>query len=451
MQDMQRPAMSADGRNRTVEEARILDYLLLCGWAREARHGDRAPAEREARTALDRWVGFGLPFVRSADGERRFDPAEVVNMLKWTGAQHGDPFWEERFIATGRALIRAFHRSPPAQGAPPPPATLAPTRFEFTLQREFALQYFGSGARTTLRMPLPLEDHSLQGLTVECIGPPDVDVDFALAPGRLDARFATPPAPTITLSTRMSFTVGPGVPEPRAVPLSRTERELYTRPTEGLVRIGPRIAALAARLTGGERNAWTAATNFWNFVRDELTWGVVDYHLLDAARPLDHVLEAGWYDCQLGSALLVALCRACGIPARIVSGYLLYPASPSYHWWAEVWLDDRGWVPLDTIGSDLSARGRDESWRDYFLGQVDYRMKSEILPRFFNRSPGLHLPAAWRMLSRADGEATEVGLFASATGEPVYRDRIVVRHEAGASRNAGGSGAAASSVNASPL
>ena len=357
MQNMKRPPLGADGRNRIFEEGCIVDYLLLCGWARESRCGDRAPAKREARLALDRWVGLGLPFERPAGGVRHFDPAEVLNMLKWSGAQHGDPFWEERFIATGRALIRAFHPSPAAHGVPPRPAMLMPTRIDFTLQREFDLRYFGTGTRTLLRMPLPLEDHALRELAIECVAPPEVDVDFAIAPGRVDARFAAPEAPMITLGVRVSFTVGPGVPDPQPLPLSLIERKLYTRPAEGLIKVDARIAALAARLAGGERDAWIAATKFWNFVHDELTWGAVDYALLDADRPLDHVLDTGWYDCQAGSALLVALCRAIDIPARIVSGYLLYPASPSYHWWAEVWLDDRGWIPLDTIGSDLTAGG----------------------------------------------------------------------------------------------
>ncbi|NDP42265.1 MAG: hypothetical protein GZ089_06040, partial [Aromatoleum sp.] len=61
---MKRPAMRIDVRYRSVEEARIIDYLLLCGWAREVRGGDRDAAEREARAALDRWASLGLPFAR---------------------------------------------------------------------------------------------------------------------------------------------------------------------------------------------------------------------------------------------------------------------------------------------------------------------------------------------------------------------------------------------------
>lgn len=447
MQRMKRPAMGADGRNRTVDETRIVDYLVLCGWSREAHSEDRAPAERAARAALDGWIALGLPFARTADGARRFDPAEVVNFLKWAGAALGDPFWEERFIANTRELVRAFH-SPIAPGVSPPPATLGPRRFTVTVQREFALQE-AAGAHALLRLPLPLEDDALRDLAIECIAPPGVDVDFAIAPGRLDARFAPPPAPTITLGVRLSFTARPSLTNPQSAPLTPADRKLYTRSAEGLVRISPQVQALAARLVGIEREPWSAVRRFWNFLVDELTCGVIDYEKLDAARPLDHVLESGWFDCQLGSALLVALCRTQNIPARIVSGYLLYPLSPAYHWWAEAWLADRGWIPLDTICADLSTRGRDAPWRDYFVGQLDYRMKTEVLPRLFNRSPGLRLPAAWRILARADREVTEIGPYACATGALIFRDRIVVRHGADASSIA--AAGPSLSVNAGPL
>jgi hypothetical protein len=164
---------------------------------------------------------------------------------------------------------------------------------------------------------------------------------------------------------------------------------------------------------------------------DRLTCGVVHYDQLDVMPATDWVLETGWFDCQLGSALLVALCRAKGIPARIVSGYLLYAPSPSPHFWAEVWVEGRGWVPLDTLCSDLSARGRDRPWRDYFAGQLDYRMKTQCFPRLFNSSPTFRLPPAWHLLVRPEGEGAEIGFFANDSGSLVYRDRISVRPEGG--------------------
>ncbi len=191
---------------------------------------------------------------------------------------------------------------------------------------------------------------------------------------------------------RATFTAHPGVPDPQALPLTPADRELYTRPVEGLVNVTPAVRELAQRLAGTEPDPSRVVRRFWDFVLDELTCGIVDYAEVDPQRPTEHPLDTGWFDCQMSSALLVALCRSRGLPARIVSGYLLYVESPSIHWWVEVALPGRGWVPMDTMAYDLSARGRDAGWRDHFFGALDYRMKCECLPRIFNRSPGFRLP-----------------------------------------------------------
>ncbi len=427
MTDMKRPILDADGRYRTVGESIILEQLVMYTWPNEARSGEAGPGIREARAALERWIDLGLPCAQAEAGGRCFDPAEVMNFMKWAGARHGDPYWEDRYVEAQRDLIRGFHSSTTEANVAPAPSALSPRRFVVTLCREFDLRGNSAGTRTALRLPLPLEDEALRDLEVDCIAPTDVDIDFRVAPGRLDARFTAPHSPTIALSVRLAFTACAAASGARPAELSESDRDLYTRPTEALVRISPQVAALAARLAGSEKDPWTVSVRFWNYVLDELTCGVVDYQRLDEARPLDHVLDNGWFDCQLSSALLTALCRSRDIPARVVSGYLIYPARPSYHWWTEVWLADRGWVPLDTMCSDLSVRGRDAGWRDYFLGELDYRMKSEVLPRHFNRSPGLRLPLAWRMLTRADAGETGIALVDCATGVPAFRDRIAIR------------------------
>src|SRR5450631_3075901 len=83
-------AIRADARYRIVDEDRIIDLLVLCGWAHEVQQGKRASAVQGAAAALDRWIAAGLPFAPTADGARRFDPVEVVNFLKDVGQRNGD-------------------------------------------------------------------------------------------------------------------------------------------------------------------------------------------------------------------------------------------------------------------------------------------------------------------------------------------------------------------------
>lgn len=52
-------------------------------------------------------------------------------------------------------------------------------------------------------------------------------------------------------------------------------------------------------------------------------------------------------DCGQYSYLFIALSRACGIPARLVSGFMLAPDTVSYHVWSEVQFPGVGWLPVD--------------------------------------------------------------------------------------------------------
>ena len=86
-----------------------------------------------------------------------------------------------------------------------------------------------------------------------------------------------------------------------------------------LIRISPRIRTLAAELAGSAQGPWATVQRFWDFILDQLISGIMHYDQLDVPYPADQVLDAGWFDCQLGSALLAALCRARRIPARLVA------------------------------------------------------------------------------------------------------------------------------------
>lgn len=66
-------------------------------------------------------------------------------------------------------------------------------------------------------------------------------------------------------------------------------------------------------------------------------------------------LEAGSGDCSEYSSVFVALCRAAGIPAQVVVGYVVDWHTTPLHAWAEVYLEDLGWVQFDPTYAD---RGR---------------------------------------------------------------------------------------------
>jgi transglutaminase-like putative cysteine protease len=416
--------LTSGPRYRTVPEVDILDQLRLFGWAFEGRRNDNPSLGAEIRYVLDRLIRAGLPHERAGDGGRRFDPVELVNFVKQAGLHHGNRLWEERFVATGRRLAEEF--GPPGGGGPPTLESFGDRSFSVALARDFHLPHARAGTQVRLRLPLPLEDRALEGLAIDPVLPAGLDADMTITPGRLDACFIMPSTPMVTLAATVSFRARPTVSGSPAAPLHPAETELYTRPRESLLVVSPRLRALAASLSEGTRDPEAMVRRFWAFMFDRLQYGLVHYDALPAAEPLDGILQGGWYDCQMGAALFAALCRASGVPARLISGYLLYPTAPTYHTWSEVWFDDRGWTPFDFGCWDLSAGGRDAAWRDYFYGRIDYRMKTQVMPRIFTGTPMARFPPAWHRLQRLEPEGASVAYTAMESGVLVFRDRITV-------------------------
>ena len=428
-------------RYRIADEASIVAMLVLYGWAIETRRGRAAEAGHEAAAALERWIAMGLRFERDADGARRFDVAEVLNFVKGPAHDHGDPGYA-RFVRQARTMMLDFHDGRGTLDAPPAADTLPPERFTVTLEREYALGEGRPGREVRLRMPMPIEDATLSDLRYEVLAPPGTHPDVSTAPGRLDVRLAAPESRTIVVGARWSFVHSPANAGRGGERLDDDERELYTRPAEGIVKISPRIRALADELAGDERDPLEIVRRYLDHLVDTGHLGVVHYDELDPAAPTDWVLDAGWFDCQMGAGLVVAMCRARGMPARLVSGLQLSPA-PSGHYWFEVWIDGRGWTPFDLNISDLSFRGRDAAWRDYYVGRVDYRMKTQVLPRVFNLTPSIRFPKAWHVLARVTEDGARTTTRDDANGAIVYDDRVSVRR--------GDDAPGALRVNATPL
>lgn len=151
--------------------------------------------------------------------------------------------------------------------------------------------------------------------------------------------------------------------------------------------------------------------------------GMVHYDQVNADAPGDWVLNAGWYDCQLGSALFASMCRAQGIPARILSGHMLYRLAPGFHYWAEVWIDELGWTPFDLLTWDLSKGGRDLAWRNCFVGKIDYRMVTQCFPLAFTGPMSVRFPPAWHLINAPFDGGMEIN-FTELDGKLIYCDRV---------------------------
>jgi transglutaminase-like putative cysteine protease len=76
----------------------------------------------------------------------------------------------------------------------------------------------------------------------------------------------------------------------------------------------------------------------------------------DVGHRADEVFALGSGVCQDMTHVFLAVCRAVGLPARYVSGYLLTESEhAASHAWADVWLaDEGGWLSCDITHGELA-------------------------------------------------------------------------------------------------
>ena len=119
----------------------------------------------------------------------------------------------------------------------------------------------------------------------------------------------------------------------------------YTQPEDYIESDDPLIVETAESIAGNETNPQVIALRIANFVMENLT-----YEVQPEERGAKWALINGRGDCSEYSYLFVALCRACGIPARVQAGFVFHKINEELtdgHMWAEYYLENYGWVPVD--------------------------------------------------------------------------------------------------------
>jgi transglutaminase-like putative cysteine protease len=92
----------------------------------------------------------------------------------------------------------------------------------------------------------------------------------------------------------------------------------------------------------------------------------VDYELVGGWNTAPAVLKRGTGSCSEYTFVFIALCRAAGLPARYTGSIAIRGDDASlddvFHRWAEVYLPNYGWIPVDpSRGDEPSPEGRAEA------------------------------------------------------------------------------------------
>ncbi len=114
------------------------------------------------------------------------------------------------------------------------------------------------------------------------------------------------------------------------------------------------IKSTARQITGaaGSENAFATAKSIFKWLKEN-----TQYQLNGGAlpSPATETLRSGGGDCDDLSFLYISLCRAAGIPARFVSGYIVRETGLEPHAWVEFYAGQ--WIPVEVAGTGTSSKG----------------------------------------------------------------------------------------------
>lgn len=171
-----------------------------------------------------------------------------------------------------------------------------------------------------------------------------------------DGRYAEFVFDQLRKTETLTITIDAKLQQPDWTTLSRRRKrklpapdKSFTQPEKYIESDDATIKSIAAKIPGRTRLA--RVQGIMRYVANRLR--KVSYD------PKDHgaawALKGGKGDCTEYADLFVALCRAKGIPARCVEGFLNYiPRNDTAkHNWAEVFFDGVGWVAFDPLHVDL--------------------------------------------------------------------------------------------------
>lgn len=171
--------------------------------------------------------------------------------------------------------------------------------------------------------------------------------------------------------------------DPAGVGSYDTESALYKRYTAPSrnIAVTTKIRAQAQKLAGKETNPFLVAKKFYEHIVYDLDYSDMPHGAMEAMNIPEsvYISEQGYGDSGSQSMYFAALCRAAGIPARVSAGWRISPSgkgacSPCF--WAQVYLPNYGWVPVDTSTGQMikytdATRNLKKDFIDCFFSRLD--------------------------------------------------------------------------------
>ena len=243
----------------------------------------------------------------------------------------------------------------------------------------------------TLRVwfPLPLLTDPQQPVSVDSVMPTDY---LKLPPAGGDISLAYMEVPLSELQGDLNASIALSFThfeqhfsiDPSLVGSYDENDETYRKYTRsyGNTTITPDIRETARKVVGAEKNPYLVARKLYDYVVHSINYSLMPETLWPYGKPASvYVHENGFGDCGGQSMYFSALCRSIGIPARATGGKQMLAGTYQDHFWAEFFLPNYGWVPVDTSVGQLAeyvTNINDEQRREFedffFANQDNMRM-----------------------------------------------------------------------------
>lgn len=404
---------------KVVALTEMEDHLLSQGWGGDWLNGQDAEAMVIVRNHVQQWLATGMPYTADENGHIKVDPVEVMNWMIQQGLNGADTFWRDRYVSSEQQLYVQIRGM--SNGSIPKPIQCPSRRFRIRIERHYNVEK-PAGVRMRLRLPVPFNG---VGQTVhELLMDQEPPWQSELAPGRVE--WGVPLGWHGMARLGLQATVECWPDASLSATLTEDERVRLTRMDEGFIENLPDIVNLSRQLQADNRDPLSFAQSAYKWTLRNLRFGSVDYGLLPERGALQEILRQGRADCQLWSAIFCAVCRASGVPARVISGYQLHKERPFHHYWAQAWIDGAGWRNWDSATWRLSAAGEFPEWEELFDGHMEPRLVLQVLPQTFFGTGSIRFPAHWHMLYRPAEHGIATSYVDSQTGQLIFEERCTL-------------------------
>lgn len=133
------------------------------------------------------------------------------------------------------------------------------------------------------------------------------------------------------------------------------------------------VPRTTARVIGNLRDDWSKSRAVYDYILELLSWDENP-----PSRVIPDYISTAAADSEGYSYLFVSMARAAKIPARPVGGIIvLNDGTTRSWWWAEVWMEGVGWIPVDPAlgdgGDNIVLSGVDGEAADYYFGGLEGR------------------------------------------------------------------------------